>query len=70
MSRSKGDRVITPHGGGIVEGFEHFDGEGKSLPISALDMGGRVVVRLDNPENWACHITGGSNPYYWPKELQ
>ena len=61
-------RVNTPRGKATIIGFEAFDTKGKSLAIQPVDCGGRVVVRLDQPENWkATELT--PNPYMGRREL-
>ena len=64
-----GDRVTTPLGAGTVEAFERFDDKGMSLEPSNTDQGGRVVVKLDDPTQWAAHATHG-NPYMFRSEIQ
>lgn len=49
-----GQRVQTPLGLGTILGFEHFKNGYEALPISPTNTGGRAIVQLDNPENWAC----------------
>lgn len=62
-------RVFTPHGPGTILGFEQFDSDGMSMPIRTEGGVGstRVVVELDNPQNWAGHAH--CYPHYWSKEL-
>jgi len=64
------DRVKTPHGPGTVIGFECFTEEGKYAGTTRVpsNPSSRVVVELDQPENWAGHAHG--YPHYWRSELK
>lgn len=57
---TKGSRVATLFGNGTVIGYEVRGRQGKSLPPSETPEGlySRVLVKLDNPENWIMHEPG------------
>lgn len=62
-------RVETPHGPGVIVGFELFGKGGQSLPPVKSDAGGRVIVALDNPAAWPCATEANPNPYFFRSEL-
>lgn len=57
---TKGMKVSTLFGTGIVLGFEVRGRHGKSLPPSDTpeSSSSRVVVQLDNPEKWIMNEPG------------
>ena len=68
-THTTGQRVLTPHGAGTVQGFESFDLDGKTRTPSTTDNGGRVIVALDNPENWAGSKITTTPPHYYRGEV-
>ncbi len=52
MELKIGDDVVTEHGAGFVVGWEAFDGKGFSLPVSKVDTGRRVVIKLLVGHTW------------------
>ena len=69
----KGQKVQTVLGPGTVVGFETFDLKGFFCPLKEEDPGGnsRVVVALDNPENWLGHgkLPTCPHPYFFRSDL-
>lgn len=67
---NKGDRVNTPHGPGIVVGFEAFDtNTGRNIEPSATDNGRRVIVHLDDQTAWPAHTVATTPPHYFRNEV-
>ena len=62
-----GQRVQSKLGPATIIGFEHFD-DGKTSLIVDTETAHRIQVRLDTPENWLLHETGG-NPFMWRSDL-
>ena len=72
MILKPGDRFKTKYGPATVIGFERFTSDGKSSFLSVTDVEGsnsRVRCRLDIPENWSLHATGG-DPYFMRSDLR
>jgi hypothetical protein len=67
----KGQRVMTNLGSGTIEAFEDFDLHGSSLtPVdSDPGYGGRVIVRLDEPEKWIGASSEFPHPYIFRGEI-
>lgn len=64
--------LMTPLGPGKVVGFERFTPEGQQAPDSLTDRPDdicRVQVQLDTPENWVCHATSKTHPYFFRSQL-
>ena len=69
---TKGQRVNTNLGPGVIIGFERFDANGMTAPLSDVDVEGsrsRVEVELDDPSRWAFPKEKYGNPYIYRDEM-
>jgi len=68
---SKGQRVMTDLGAGVIAGFERFDKDGMTIaPADEDDGQQRVLVQLDEPSKWVFHNQQVGLPHFPRRELQ
>jgi hypothetical protein len=65
----KDQKVQTPHGKGSIVGFEKFNTKGFSDHHSDTDIGGRIIVKLEQPHTWK-PTAMTPDPYYFRREVE
>lgn len=72
MTFHKNQRVMTRFGPGTILAFEVFDGKGWPVPPVDTDPenGYRVLVKLDQSDNWRGGSVAQPHPYIYRRELQ
>ena len=68
-----GDRVETTFGLGTIVCFEDHGLHRKNHKLwisSSFSGDGRIVVALDNPENWFSRTSTNPHPYMFPSDIK
>jgi hypothetical protein len=71
MNYKLNQRVKTAkYGDGLIVDFERIESVNKPFEhASEYQIGDRIGIRLENPENWPLHSSSSGVPYFLPSDI-